>query len=156
MNHSTPAGTPHKAARRLAGGPNVVTTLVTMMLLVACCCQGSPLHGKLLDEHGRLKSLRFMHIPKTGTSLILLLRNYLTSCTVKDVTCSGNAGGDDASVRLKGGGREEETCGGNLVHLLVLCGAALLPGLGRLTNNTMAGDSVSGSEGGGGGKLSCV
>ena len=77
---------------------------VVVIILLACLCPlavgfGYGIAGRPVDEHGRLPSLRFMHIPKTGTSFILLLRNYLTACQLKDWTCPGDLGGFDADVR---------------------------------------------------------
>ncbi|GBF98943.1 hypothetical protein Rsub_11735, partial [Raphidocelis subcapitata] len=36
---------------------------------------------------------RFLHIPKTGTSFIITLRNQLDACKHKDISCMGGAGG---------------------------------------------------------------
>ncbi|GBF91346.1 hypothetical protein Rsub_03666 [Raphidocelis subcapitata] len=36
---------------------------------------------------------RFLHIPKTGTSFIITLRNQLDACKHKDMSCTGAAGG---------------------------------------------------------------
>ena len=38
-------------------------------------------------------SFFYIHVPRTGTSLYTLLRNYLPSCTVKDFTCLNYRGG---------------------------------------------------------------
>eukprot|EP00545_Synedropsis_sp_CCMP1620_P013393 CAMPEP_0119029518 /NCGR_PEP_ID=MMETSP1176-20130426/40560_1 /TAXON_ID=265551 /ORGANISM="Synedropsis recta cf, Strain CCMP1620" /LENGTH=613 /DNA_ID=CAMNT_0006985865 /DNA_START=57 /DNA_END=1899 /DNA_ORIENTATION=- len=48
----------------------------------------SPLHNKTAPD-----SLYFIHCPKTGTSLISLLRNRLPACKHKDFTCFGVFGG---------------------------------------------------------------
>eukprot|EP01084_Bolivina_argentea_P174183 301714_1 len=47
----------------------------------------------LLPQSHKLTSLHFIHVGKTGSSLILTLRNYLDSCKVKNVTCNGVMGG---------------------------------------------------------------
>ena len=40
-----------------------------------------------------LSSVRFVHIPKTGTSFIITLRNHLVACKTKDYSCKGILGG---------------------------------------------------------------
>ena len=85
-----------------------------VLVLCASACYGSPLDGKPLDEHGRLTRLRLMHIPKTGTSFVITLRNYLTSCAVKDVTCPGYSGGNNKDLRLYDNKREA-SCNRTLV-----------------------------------------
>ena len=97
----------------------IVAIAALALVLLVCSCDGSPLTGRELDEHGRLKSLRFMHIPKTGTSFIIMLRNYLTSCTAKDMTCPGLMGGFDTKFQFQGS-QNEMSCDGNLVSD-VLC-----------------------------------
>jgi hypothetical protein len=37
--------------------------------------------------------VRFVHIPKTGTSFIITLRNHLVACKTKDYSCTGILGG---------------------------------------------------------------
>ncbi len=71
--------------------------------------------GRELDADGKLPALRFLHIPKTGTSFILSLRNYLTVCEVKDKICSGEHGGSDPRLRFPDGTPEYvENCYGRL------------------------------------------
>eukprot|EP01084_Bolivina_argentea_P174184 301715_1 len=47
----------------------------------------------LLQQSHKLTALHFIHVGKTGSSLILTLRNYLDSCKVKNLTCNGVMGG---------------------------------------------------------------
>lgn len=71
--------------------------------------------GREVDEFGRLKGLRFLHIPKTGTSFIIVLRNYLTACKIKDKTCSGQHGGSDPKYLFaEGTPMYVESCNGAL------------------------------------------
>ena len=51
-----------------------------------------------VDVFGRLKNLRFLHVPKTGSSFITSMRNYLTYCPVKNFTCTGWVGGSDTAA----------------------------------------------------------
>lgn len=41
----------------------------------------------------KLTHFRYLHVPKTGTSFIIALRNYLDACPVKHFTCPGQGGG---------------------------------------------------------------
>lgn len=45
------------------------------------------------DLKPKLESFRYLHIPKTGTSFIIVLRNYLDSCPVKHFSCPSVQGG---------------------------------------------------------------
>jgi len=56
----------------------------------------------------KLKSLTFMHIGKCGTSFILVMREYLDACRVKNHTCNG----------VRGGGFYEVTAEGRVGHPL--------------------------------------
>ena len=47
----------------------------------------------VLDNKGEIKNFFYVHIPKAGTSLYILLRNRLMSCVVKNYTCFGVWGG---------------------------------------------------------------
>ena len=40
-----------------------------------------------------LSRVRFIHIPKTGTSFIITLRSHLVACKTKDYSCTGILGG---------------------------------------------------------------
>jgi hypothetical protein len=60
---------------------------------VVAPASGYGIGDRAVDGFGRVSSLRFLHIPKTGTSFIIVLRNYLTACRVKDMTCAGKRGG---------------------------------------------------------------
>ncbi|GBF91345.1 hypothetical protein Rsub_03665 [Raphidocelis subcapitata] len=72
--------------------------------------------------------LRFLHIPKTGTSFIITLRNQLDACKHKDISCMGAAGGGlwhfehskkekvySSMFFEKGPPGFDPLCGGNLV-----------------------------------------
>ena len=74
--------------------------LVTAAAVVAVTGYG--IGNRTVNAYGRLPSLRFLYVPKTGTSFIISesLRNYLDACEVKDKTCSGDHGGSDRTVRL--------------------------------------------------------
>lgn len=80
------------------------------------------------------ESFRFLHIPKTGTSFIIVLRNYLDACPVKHFSCPGVPGGGGDFINNDSGKREKSLfsfnvtqeemtasrdCGGKLVA----CGA---------------------------------
>ena len=92
--------------RRVHHRPRLPATLPLVVVLCAVVCVGPTagygMAGREVDEFGRLPSLRFLHIPKTGTTFIITLRNYLTKCTVKDKTCSGSHGGTDPAYRFSG------------------------------------------------------
>lgn len=45
-----------------------------------------PMYVKKLDR------LQFLHVPKCGTSFILIMREYLDACAIKNVTCNGVMG----------------------------------------------------------------
>ena len=44
-------------------------------------------------HHRPQTNFRYLHIPKTGTSILIAMRNYLSSCSVKDYACPGTQGG---------------------------------------------------------------
>jgi hypothetical protein len=58
---------------------SVVAVCVLVVMVVGLpTVAGYGMGARPLDRNGRLFSLRFLHIPKTGTSFIIVLRNYLT------------------------------------------------------------------------------
>jgi hypothetical protein len=50
-----------------------------------------------------LSRVRFVHIPKTGTSFIITLRNHLVACKTKDYSCKGILGGGFYKINNPGG-----------------------------------------------------
>ena len=52
-----------------------------------------PAYSARSNKTIKLGSFRYLHIPKTGTSFIIVLRNYLDSCPVKHFACPGVQGG---------------------------------------------------------------
>ena len=71
-----------------------------------------------------LSSVRLVHIPKTGTSFIITLRNHLVACKTKDYSCLGLLGGGFYGVNNPNGRRDspvfasveddDQHCGGAL------------------------------------------
>ena len=78
--------------------PRITLLLLLSAVVVAAVAYG--IENRVVNAYGRLPSLRFLHVPKTGTSFIISLRNYLDACEVKDKTCSGDHGGSDLTVRF--------------------------------------------------------
>ena len=77
--------------------------VLAALLLVAAAVAPTHSYGignRVVDADGRLPTLRFLHIPKTGTSFIMSMRNYLSACWVKDKVCSGDHGGTDRKYRF--------------------------------------------------------
>jgi hypothetical protein len=85
-----------------------LVSLVLPLVLLLAVYSAPVVHGygigsRKVDAKGRLIELRYLHIPKTGTSFIISLRNYLDVCKVKDKSCSGEHGGSDPTYRFPDG-----------------------------------------------------
>jgi hypothetical protein len=83
--------------------PTAAVLTLLLLLFHSHCCHtalGYGMANRTVDEYGRLQSLWFLHIPKTGTSFIIAMRNYLTACETKDKICSGQHGGSEKSFRF--------------------------------------------------------
>ncbi len=68
----------HAVPRRMLAA--VAGLVLALMVLASTTPQHAEAYGvgnRTLDKSGRLTHLRFLHIPKTGTSFIMVLRNYL-------------------------------------------------------------------------------
>jgi hypothetical protein len=68
----------HAVPRRMLAA--VAGLVLALMVLASTTPQHAEAYGvgnRTLDKNGRLTHLRFLHIPKTGTSFIMVLRNYL-------------------------------------------------------------------------------
>jgi hypothetical protein len=79
-----------------------------------CTAQGDGygMGNRSVDDSGRLTTLRFLHVPKTGTSFIIALRNYLSACQTKDKSCARRLAGNRSGFRFPGGTTYEEiSCG---------------------------------------------
>ena len=74
--------------------------VAAVLLLAATAVDGYGIGNKKVDANGRLLELRFLHNPKTGTSFIISLRNYLDVCKTKDKICSGEHGGNNPTYRF--------------------------------------------------------
>lgn len=62
-------------------------------ILLAALFFGSSSAGAEIKRRQPIEKGRFLHIPKTGTSFIICLRNAISECHVKDFTCPGLYGG---------------------------------------------------------------
>lgn len=76
----------------------------------------------VLTQRVKLKSLHYIHIPKCGTSFLIVLRNYLDACKVKNFSCNAFSGGWSANGTEKQPffasrvlSMEQETCSGHLI-----------------------------------------
>jgi len=57
-----------------------------------------PAFPQRLNRTTKLESFRYLHVPKTGTSFITVLRNYLDACPVKHFACPGIQGGGGSVI----------------------------------------------------------
>lgn len=68
---------PSKEETTLKGMRSSAAFYCAVAACLAANAAGYGMQGRTLNDHGRLPSLRYLHIPKTGTSFIIALRNYL-------------------------------------------------------------------------------
>jgi hypothetical protein len=73
--------------------PLSISTPTTPTLLQDFLARVSFSSSSTSSAKEKLKSLHYLHIPKTGTSFIVALRNYLDSCIEKDYSCNDVWGG---------------------------------------------------------------
>lgn len=99
----------------------VLVVLCTAVVVLGFAAGPAPtaaygIGSRSVDGFGRLTSLRFLHIPKTGTSFIIMLRNYLTACRDKDLTCAGKRGGTNPAYLFPDDvTKAVESCQGHLI-----------------------------------------
>ena len=84
----------------------LVATLLTVLALGSLAIQHSRI-SRTSDNRTKLDSFRYLHIPKTGTSFIIVLRNYLDACPVKGFSCPGVQGGGGEFVVNRASGKKK-------------------------------------------------